>query len=750
MGRFRRIMAAYETKFMPVNHEVKGQLARLLATEDLVVEHKHVPTACFNVDTRVLTLPMWEKASNSIYDMLVGHEVGHALYTPNEDWSKKFTIPQQFVNVTEDARIEKMMKRRYAGLNKSFFAGYKELHEDDFFQIKDDDISTYNLADRVNLWFKIGGFTQVPIERGEETEILNMVADAETFDDAIAAAVKLYEYCKRKDLEKTKIDSFDNLQSTPSNQSEDMSQESSDKDDLETSGQGNQSPSDGQSDEKTDIPSDKTSNIGGDTSEPEVKTVDNLEEAIRDLVNTNSSENIYLQIPKLNLDTVIASNSDVHGEINDWWSKTIQKFEEQHYNFAKNHLFGKVDREYIEFKRSAQKEVNYLVKEFECRKAADSYARATTARTGVLDCSKLHTYKYNEDLFKKVTTLANGKNHGLVFILDWSGSMSNVMMDTIKQLYNLIWFCKKVSIPFEVYAFTNEWRRPDRDENNYPQPIKPHYEKKHGLIHVDESFSLMNLFTSKVNNRVLEEQMINIFRLAKEFKYSYNDAPEYTHPYRLSLSGTPLNESLVALHQILPQFQQENKLQKVQCVVLTDGEAAPLKFHKEFKGRFNYDSEEVYIGLNSIGVNTILRDRKIGFSYNLEGDFTSFTDVLLRNLRDRFTDVNFIGIRVLEGRDAGSFVRRYYETSDYSSGYYSENKEYNEIMNDWKKHKSFSIKKSGYHVYFGLSGSALSNDAEFEVSDDASKTQIRSAFVKSLKSKKMNKKVLGEFIDFVA
>ena len=751
MGRFRRIMATYETKPMPVNHEVKGQLARLLATEDLVVEHKHVPTACFNVDTRVLTLPMWEKASNAVYDMLVGHEVGHALYTPNEDWSKKFTIPQQFVNVTEDARIEKMMKRRYAGLNKSFFAGYKELHEDDFFQIKDDDISTYNLADRVNLWFKIGGFTQIPIERGEETEILNMVADAETFDDAIAAAVKLYEYCKRKDLEETKIDAFDNLQSSPGSGSESAPQEESipsEEDDLETSGESGQASSDGQSEDKMDTPTDKSSNLGGESAEPEVKTVDNLEEAIRELVSNNGQENIYLEIPKLNLDTVIGSNSEVHKEINDWWNKTLAKYSE--YNNPKEYLFGKVDREYREFKRSAQKEVNYLVKEFECKKAADSYARATTARTGVLDCSKLHTYKYNEDLFKKVTTLANGKNHGLVFVLDWSGSMSQVMMDTLKQLYNLMWFCKKVTIPFEVYAFTNEWRRYDYDENHRPKPLDAHYQKKHGLIHIDESFSLMNLFTSKVNNRVLEEQMINIFRLAKEFRYQYNDAPEYTHPHRLSLSGTPLNESLIALHQILPQFQRDNKLQKVQCVVLTDGEASPLKFHKEFSGRFIGGTDEPYIGLNSIGANTILRDRKVGCTYKIEGDYVAFTDILLRNLRDKFTDVNFIGIRVLEGRDAGSFIRRYYESSDFSTGYYQTNKEYSAIMEDWKKNKSFSIKKSGYHVYFGLSGSALSNDSEFEVSDDASKTQIRSAFVKSLKSKKMNKKVLGEFIELVA
>ena len=739
---------------MPVNHEVKGNLARLLATEDLVVEHKNVSTACFNVETRVLTLPTWEKASNAVYDMLVGHEVGHALYTPNEDWREKVQIPQQFVNVTEDARIEKMMKRRYAGLNKSFFAGYKELHEDDFFQIKDDDLSTYNLADRVNLWFKIGAFTQIPIDRGEETEIVNMIADAETFDDAINAAVKLYEYCKKTLKEETKIDSFDEVQSTHGNGSDNSQQEEStpsQNDDLETTGSDSKDSSDGQSEDKNNNPSDKSSNLGGENSDPEVKTVDNLEESIRELVNMNSVENVYLEIPKLNLDTIIASNSEVHAEISDWWNRTTEKFCDMEPEKVYNYLFAKVDQEYREFKRSTQKEVNYLVKEFECKKAADSYARATVSRTGVLDCSKLHSYKYNEDLFRKVTTLANGKNHGLVFILDWSGSMSNVMMDTLKQLYNLMWFCKKVSIPFEVYAFTNEWRRPELDENHRSKPLIPHYEKKHGLIHVSEDFSLMNLFTSKVNNRVLEEQMINIFRLSKEFKYSYNDAPNYTNPNRLSLSGTPLNEALITLHQILPQFQRENKLQKVQCVVLTDGEAGSLKYHKEFKGRFVFNSEEIYIGLNCIGSNMILRSRKTGHTYKLEGDYITFTDTILRNLRDCFSDVNFIGIRVLEGRDAGSFIRRYYETCNYSfEGYYQENKEYNEIMSDWKKNKSFSIKKSGYHVYFGLSGSALSNDSDFEVSEDASKSQIKSAFAKSLKTKKLNKKVLGEFMELVA
>ena len=734
MGRFRRIMDSYETKSMSVNHEVKGNLARLLATEDLVVEHKNVSTASFNVDTRVLILPMWEKASSVVYDMLVGHEVGHALYTPNEDLPKH--IPHQFVNVVEDARIEKLMKRRYAGLNKCFYGGYQELHDEDFFQIEGEDISTFNLADRANLFFKVGNYLNISFTE-KETEIVKMIASCETFADVIIAAEELYKYCKGEEQEQTKVGSMDNHESNAGGSDPGESADQSlQEDSPEESGEGGQASSEGQSDQQSDQPSKTGSNQGGESYDPEVRTADNLEEALRDLVSNSSfGENIYVELPKVNLDTVIASNSEVHAEIDRWWKLSEERMPDEN-------LFGEVDKEFVQFKRSTQKEVNYLVKEFECKKAADSYARATTARTGVLDCTKLHSYKYNEDIFKKVTTIADGKNHGLVFVLDWSGSMSRVMLDTIKQLYNLVWFCKKVAIPFEVYAFTHEWRRNDYDENGKWVKVDPHYIKKHGLAQVDESFCLMNLFTSKTNNRVLEEQMINIWRIACEFSANYNNVPIYQHPSRLSLSGTPLNEALITLHQILPKFQKENKLQKVQCVVLTDGEAPPLKYHKEFKGRLSYETDEVYIGLNRIdGYNSFLRDRKTGNTYKFGHEYHEFSDVLLRNLRDRFPEVNFIGMRVLESRDANSFIRRYYGCSG---------NELDKVTSDWRKTKSFSIKKSGYHTYFGLSSAALSQDTEFEVADDATKTQIKSAFVKSLKGKKMNKKILGEFIELVA
>ena len=126
---------------MQIKHDVKGQLARLLATEDLIVEHRSVDTASFNVQTRVLTLPTWEKAGEEVYDTLVCHEVGHALYTPDVEWWINNEISASIVNIVEDARIERLMKRRYAGLSKTFFRGYSSLSQDDFFQLRNKDQS---------------------------------------------------------------------------------------------------------------------------------------------------------------------------------------------------------------------------------------------------------------------------------------------------------------------------------------------------------------------------------------------------------------------------------------------------------------------------------------------------------------------------------------------------------------------------------------------------------------------------------
>jgi len=691
---------------MPVNYEIKSQLARLLATENLVVENKKVPTACFDVETRVLTLPLWDKASSEVYDMLVAHEVGHALFTPNEwDWEDR--VPRQFVNVTEDARIEKLMKRKYGGISKSFYRGYKELSEDDFFELSDRDLSKMNLADRVNLQFKIGHFVDIPFT-DDEKEIIEMISECETFSDSVLAAEILHQKCKdqvdfdsNKDPDTSEQDnsqtSGDEQQNQNNNSEE--TEENGETNDIETKSEGESQTSNSSINDDLNVETDDLFNQGAQSLTSE----------------TASGISGYYEIPKINLDNVIISSTEIHSLINDWWKVTSDEHQLNSFSF--------VDKEYHDYKKSAQKEVNYLVKEFESKKAADAYFRSSVSKTGLLDCSKLHTYKYNEDLFKKVNVIPDGKNHGLIFILDWSGSMGDIMEDTIKQLFNIVWFCSKVNIPFEVYAFSNNFRHSIEGNLNVSERIENEFV-------IQDAFVLMNILTHKVNKKNLDEQMKTIWRLSYYFKKLCG----YSIPSQLNLSGTPLNESLVVLHSLIPQFKSQNKLQKVQCVILTDGEAHPLKANvkrtcgdKDFMGCF-------YVMTH----NSYLRNRNTGFTYNLGEQYWSFTQTLLLDLKQTFPDVNFIGFRIANSRDFGSIIRRY-------DGMISED--------DYKKsrkNKSYVIKgNSGYQSYFVIMDNTLNQNVEFDVDDDASKAKIKSAFTKSLRSKALNKKVLSEFMDLV-
>ena len=728
-------------------NEIKSQLAKLLATEDLIVEHKPVETASFNVSSRVLTLPVWD-ASENVYDMLVSHEVSHALYTPDIEWYKDRQINPSFVNIVEDARVEKLMKRRYAGISKTFFNGYQELSDKDFFGIELKDIDEMNLADKINLYFKIGNFVDIDFTVEEEI-YRSQVEKAETFEDTLDAAEALFKYCQAKLEEKKEQEKLD-MESEEGDSIDDVDNSGSDVTDEQ-----------GSSEEEGELPQgvkptedeegsteEQSAPSGGSTGGLEVETADSLEEAIKNLAQTNARETVYWEIPQVDLKRIIISNETIHELCDTQFAEDEVKFEEMvkaqklkypdfdYYRESSWNYDKTVDPDatFVKFKRSAQKEVNYLVKEFECKKSASAYARATTSRTGVLDTSRLHTYKYSEDLFKKVTVLPEGKNHGLVFILDWSGSMSNVMLDTVKQLYNLLWFCKKVQIPFEVYAFTHDYP----NENRYLEERSEQfaYTVKDGLAMFDPKVSLMNIFTSKVKGKELEKQMKNIWRIVNNFGYCRT---KYQIPLGMSLSGTPLNDTLIALHQLIPDFKSKNKVEKVQCVILTDGESNHLSYHVTVQRSWD---DHPYQGYNSIPTNSYLRDRKTGRTYLHKGDYYHHTtQVLLRNLRDNFPDTNFIGIRILASRDANYFLRTYLEY---------QTDEIEKYMKIWRKQRAFAIKDIGYDTYFGLSSSALDNDTEFEVKEDATKSQIRSAFKKSLNGKKMNKKILGEFVELIA
>jgi len=717
------------------NQEIKGNLARLLATENLVVEHRKVNTASFDVVRRVLTLPLWEKASNTVYDLLVGHEVGHALYTPADDWMDE-EIPKDFLNVVEDARIEKLMKRKYPGLARDFYKGYQELNDQDFFSIAEDDLTRYNLIDRINLHFKIGAYARIPFEN-KERKFITAVEAAETFEDVINICKDLVRFLEenKEQTESIELPSSPEEKSGGGNQQEQVSsQQSSDGEDSD-----DQNDQDSKSAESKNGESEQgapdindAGRQGGDYSDKVSKTQRSFDDATEELNKHDnwSQEPVYVETPVVNLDRVVVDHDIIMPYMANHY-KTVQENHGKHWG----DVYETVDAAFNDFKKQSQKEVNYLVKEFECRKSADAYARSGQSRTGVLDTTKLHTYKYNEDLFKKITILPDGKNHGMIFVLDWSGSMSSVLLDTVKQLLNLCWFCKKVQIPFEVYAFTYEWSNrfadPDFDYSGES------YVRSHGMLSIHKRFHLLNFLTSRSNSKTFEESVKTLWRTACHMD-SKTQNGYYHCPAGCDLSGTPLNESLITLKTIIPEFLKKNKLQKLSVCILTDGESNGITHDVDMNIVRGVD----YMGQNAVHGNCCLRDRKIGKVYRrCDGRMKDgITTILVENLKDNYPNVNFVGFRIASGNDFGYLLRNTQESYDFDS-----------VMKKWRKQKSWEFNENvGYDSLYVISQSSLSSDTEFNVESGAKPTEIKKAFREMLKNKTVNKKILTSFASLVS
>ncbi len=726
--------------------EVKDNLAKLLATENLIVEHKQVPTACFNVETRVLTLPMWQ-ASDNVYDMLVGHEVGHALYTPVKVWKegKYENLPPDFVNVIEDARIEKLMKRRYNGLSKSFYKGYKELHVKDFFEIQSRDLQDIGFIDRINLYFKLGAFEVIRFNEKEQV-LVNKVKEVETFEEVLELSLEICNFIKANRDQNIEI----NLKNPNSHEenmdgngiSMDTTDSESDESDLTDDSEDSTDDSEKIEEQEKEPCNEKSGGEECEDDDLHSETQEAFDYHQKELINDTVRETTYLDFPKVHLDKIVVPCEGVHSYMENYWAEGGDE-KMRSYGYETRLTYSRYDRElqeeYVQYKRESSKGVNYLVKEFECRKSADAYSRAAVSRTGVLDTTKLHTYKFNEDLFKKITVLPEGKNHGLIFILDWSGSMQNVIGDTVKQLLNLVWFCKKVQIPFEVYGFTyecpKEWQHSEMDDRGNWH-MSEVIDMEENVLYLNPQFRLLNFLSSSRTSKEFEKDCSNLFKLASSFQ---KHMPEFI-PYGLNLSGTPLNETIVALRDLIPEFLNKHKVSKLNTVFLTDGESCTIsrvnKVERHWEDQWRW-------GRVSLHQNCQIRDRKVGRIYPPCADWTwnsNVTKILLDNLTDNFPSVSTIGLRIVESRDVSRFHYTYTKDNNYLES----------DKRSWSKNKSAILKPGGYSVLYGIASTNLNRETEFEVKENASKAQIRTAFKRNLKAKATNKKVLSSFVDMVA
>ena len=788
--------------------EQKSLLAKLMAAENITVEHKKIPTAAFDVKNRVLYLPILKwKPGSDVYDLFCAHEVGHALWTPYEGWhssaSKKGKGFKSFLNVVEDARIEKKIKRKFAGARTHMIGGYRELMNEDFFGLKKMamDVNDLGLIDRINLYTKAG--TDYGIEFSEEEkDWVEKVMRTETFEDVLEVTEALYDWCKENESETdNSYDEFgDSDESDEFGESED-SEDSEGSDgsemdemmedifagdsDNECEGEGasGDSSEDGEEgengsgsksengesseDEKTDnsesgdssddskkkSESSKTSTgfEGGsgnpfsddrDMSGPTSLTDDNFREKEEEMADMRDSVTVphYLTFPKLNLDAVVVDYKKVHKEMTSYYASQERGIE------YGNKLLKK-------FKSANEKMISYMVKEFEMKKAADIHRRAYNSKKGTLDMNKIHAYKYSENLFQQITSFPEGKNHGMVMFIDWSGSMSSCMKDTIEQLVNLTMFCQKVQIPFEVFAFSDSYRdwRDDENKEMWEKRDRIPYDtsytgnkiasyKTNDMI-VSQNTKLVNLFSSRMRTRELTDAYRNVLMIADAFsnRYNYYYSSSYDYfgmPNNFSLGGTPLDDTIIMAKSVIDEFKIKSRAQIVNAVFLTDGQSNRSSEY--------LDSENVvrHFERNSFHIDDKV-SRTRTYPTDGKGRVKKTTDILLEGLKNSL-GINLLGFFLLSGsgrRVAGNL------------GYIMSSYPMESELAKFRKDKYLIDKGTAYDELYILNVKGLEIDEVDhigEVEAGSSKAEIRKALKKNTKNKLKNRVLLNAFIEKVA
>ena len=826
-----------------ISVEAKARLAKLLATENVTVEHRNVPTAAFDIKNRVLVLPNWKDITKDIYDLLVCHEVGHALWTPFEGWhgavSAKGANYKGFLNITEDARIEKKIKRKFPGARNSFIKGYVELIERDFFGIKDRDIATFGLIDRLNIHFKAGLAAKVPFS-ADETVWVERMAALETFDEAIALADDLFEMMKSDMPEtdtgrgtgtevngefsdepgesgegETAPDAIDGDDSSDDSDSDDSEmgdespfgdddaegesdtdgdaptgtgkgmEDADDSDDESSDGNENgeandADKADGESDstdaggdggnadddaddadaaDAADADDDDSGKLGdkagrggdGDTKgDPFSETDDAFRKKEESLVDDNVyATPRYVQIPKdeaFDLDSIIIPNKEV-----------VRAIKESALAYDSSALLTAA-RQVNLYRKSNAKVVNYLAKEFEMRKAADESKRTTVSKTGVLDTNTLHSFKWNDDIFKKVANVADGKSHGLQMFVDWSGSMNSNMFGTLDQVLNLVLFCKKVGIPFDVYGFTDGYdRRYYYGEDDRPKRKARMFKSKletGDLEFRKSNFNLLQIATSQGNRAAFNDMLMGLIMLRGAFNHNgqyANDASEavsyFAIPRNMGLCGTPLNEAIMTSIPVINRFRAANGLQIVNSVFLTDGEGCNVN---------NAVGDEHLVSRGS----TIIRDRKSRKEFiqnNYRGDRLSQMGILLEMVRLR-TGAKIANFYVTNPRPASfkmewiDSVPRITDEHGYTDVDEAGAREAYKIA---KAEGGVTLENSVHgwdHHYLVMGGREMA--IEDEGLDDslvgAKKGKLKTAFGKAASGKLKNRVVLRKFTELIA
>jgi hypothetical protein len=625
--------------------------------------------------------------------------------------------------VVEDSRIERKIKYKYPGLKNSFVKAYQDLYERDFFSVKDLDVNELNFIDRVNLHCKVGAMLNIQFT-DEERALLDEVENTETYDDVIDLTKKIVEFMKGQieNKQEQKIVTVQTDGESGETKEEKGNSEENSAETEETVVEEDSRPKQDETSQQENGDEEEKTEPGKGVSEKETPKTENnqsLEEQIRSftddafyenqkqLFDQKPSEYSYVTVPQLEHNQVF--------DHKDLWKK------------YKEDQFEIDTKEFIKLRNETNKVVSYLVKEFEMRKNADQLKRASTAKTGDLDMKKIFSYEFSEDIFKKISVIPGGKSHGLVMFIDWSGSMIDHMANTMKQLINLVMFCKKVNIPYEVYAFA---------EDTLTEKTVNHVAKKNEML--VSRYGLLNLLSSRMT---VSEFTYAASALVKLSGINSSGAPmrHYHFPYWMSMSGTPLNEAIIHAMTIVPEFQKKNKLQIVNTIFLTDGEGRTIR---EYADSNNYGELRRHsIRASTVYVRDPITRHQEAYGDIGNGKYVDQTTALLKLLRLR-TNSNVIGFYVCHGRD---FNRKVYT-------WFPKSKHHETIKEDFRKSNFSVVEESGYNEYYILRSSGLDtdDDAVFDVKENITSKGLVSAFTKFNSGRHNSRVVLNRFIKLIA
>ena len=791
----------------------KSTLVKLLAEEDVTVTYQKAQTASFNPVTRQVILPIWKDKSESVMDMMSLHEVGHALYTPAsllEDGHKK-QVKHSFLNVLEDVRIEKMIQDKYLGSVKVFKTAYTELLKKDFFGVNGKDLSKLNLIDRINLHYK--NVPNVPFDN-DELEWVDKANQTKTPEDVLNLAIELQEwmYANQKQTESDDMFKLDiempdeksedkseggNSESDDSNSSEDGDQESDDTDgngdsdsddekDSDDKSENGKSSDDKQSDEKENA---ETASYGKGTGHDdsdfngiEARTDENYQKKQYDSVDNDAKGIEYLNIPKVNLKEIIVDYKRVNKELTEYYNEKVKGRE------SNQKFMDYIKKDIVKFKKEQSQTISYMVKEFEMRKSADLYKRSTVAKTGQLNMNTLHSYSYNEDIFLKMNVEPGATNHGLVMFVDWSGSMFDNFYNTIKQTLNLVWFCERVNIPFEVYGFTNGYGRDRGDSNKHI-----HAQKRKQDDMIINELTLLNLLSSRANKKDMQEGLENIWAYAHYYgsqvgqtnipknEYGYDSMYPISPAADYQLYSTPLNHTIVAAMDLVPKFKKDNGLQKVHTVFLTDGASNTIDHKYDYTMQDfrpineQYDSNEKYIPLPDDYQGTIqsthivMADRTLIVTdpvtkkkyieekdendYYRRFSYSKQTEILLSFLKERLPEMSitnfFIASRNKKGTISKNDIASIFELSTWD-----DEDKIKSIQKEILKNNVAVCKTGGWDEMYVLPGGSkldVSDDNMSEITPGTAKTgELKKAFSKMSSGRKNSRPLLNKFIGMIA